>query len=131
MSAGYTTFILKTGFESIYENDDLMLKYREITNKEYEDVDDIIIKLLRKFKNYEFKIYHVKNTMLNYISIERCLAFDVIKFNSDKYKLDMIKKILSSEGDNNDLVMLIESITFQDSKSPILTDSEYLEHITN
>lgn len=126
MSTGYTHFILSTGFECIYDDNELLSSYYEITGKNYENVDDTMIKLIRKYKQFEYKILHVKTKLLPYIKVERNLGFETIVFNSDNYKINLIKKVLSSASDLEDSIMLIESIIFQEYENPTLTDSEFL-----
>ena len=124
----YKHFLITIGFNSIYDTD-LMEKYQDITNNEYEEIDDIMMSLIRECKNKEFKLYHVKEKYIPYITVEKHFAYEMINFDKYRYKLDLIKKILSSETDQNNTVMIIESIIFSDIKSPILTDQEYLELI--
>ena len=131
MSTRYTHFILTSGFEYIHDNEELMQRYYEMTGKEYEYEDEEMMTILRENKNHQYKIYHVKTNMLPYISLNRTFGCDELKFLSEKYKIDTIKKILSSESDNTGAIMLIESVIFQELKSPILTDVEYLELIKN
>lgn len=123
---GYKHYVLTTGFECIYDNEELMQRYFDATGKEYEELDDTMIEIIRDFKQHEQKLYHVKNSMVPYIIIEHRITHDKISFDFNKYKIDMIKKILSSETNLEDSIIIIESLVFQQPVSPILTDSEYL-----
>lgn len=129
MTNNYSHFLVESGFENIHDDVEILTKYFNITKKEYSTLDETMMELIRQSDNSYRKLYHVKKSMLPYVEVKRYIGYDTITFNSDKYKLDMIKKILAGETENEDAMMLIENITFQQTISFILTDTEYLEAI--
>lgn len=126
MTTGYKHYLITTGFDYIYDNEELMDLYYQYTGKEYNNLDDTMINILREKKIPSYKLYHVKQSFTPYIVLGRHLGYETICFDLSRYKLDMIKKILSSETSQEDSLMLIENLVFQDIKSPILSDSDYL-----
>lgn len=124
MSNNYTHYLLKLCFESIYDNKEIMDEYLSKTGKEYETLDATMMDIVRKHKNY--CLYHVKKSLSVYVIVTYNIGYDSIEFDSSKYKIDIIKKILSSESNPDDSIALIESLVFQDKINPILTDEEYL-----
>lgn len=123
----YKHFIIANNFNSLSEDNELLEMYQQITNKEYIYEDEVMLDLIRKYRKNNYNIYHVHNSISFYVKIEYIFGCTKIIFDKDKYKLDSIKKILSSVSDDNNIISLIESIIFSDIKSPILSDEDYLK----
>lgn len=125
----YKHFIIANNFNSLSEDNELLEMYQQITNKEYIEEDEIMLNLIRQYRKNNYSIYHVHNSMSFYVKIDYMFGCFKILFDVNKYKLDSIKKLLSSISDENNIISLIESIIFGDIKSPILSDDDYLKII--
>ena len=114
-----TRFILRNSFCSISDFDDVIDEYKSITGKDYNfDIkDEIMMEILEKQNLLtEFRIVHVKKLYEKFITIISYPNYEEIKINYDSYKIDEIKKILSSEEDLEILISRINDIVFKKIK---------------
>lgn len=125
----YVHYLIRTEFNSIYEYSEILEEYQKITGFNFQNLDNTMIELIRKHKPQSIKLYHVNSKLLPYVEIERNLGYDQIKFNQQKYKIELIKKLLTSENEN--LLSLIEAVIFSDFQNIILSDEEYLFRFSN
>lgn len=129
----FTPVLIRGGFEYIGNMNFILEEYKKVTGKEYEfplyDYD--MVEILRKNKmlgnNIQYNVFYVRNALIPYMIIEQHIAYDSIEINYDRYKLDLIKKVTSSEVDASDAVELIENILFQTAPKLIFTENEYIE----
>lgn len=126
MSDEYEHFLLTFGYDHITDNNSIMLKYKEITCKEYETLDETMIQIIRDGDYNQYKIYHVKKSLLKYVILDTRPGSELLSFDYNKYKIDCIKRILSSEIDSEESILAIEKLTFSKMENPILSDYEYL-----
>lgn len=108
------TVFLRNGISSY--DDEILDEYHKITGNEYNGscYDPIMLKLLI-VNNYIGSVYYIVKVIkkfLPYCVINSTLVFETIHFDINKYKVDMIKRMLSSE--HEDKVTEIETIVFSD-----------------
>lgn len=128
--SSFTSFILRSSCDLLSEYQEIMNKYKELTGKEYIfNNDEVMLSILRstKYINGLFKIVHVRNCFLPYHNIICDIMYEDIEINYDRYKLDLIKKLLSSEMPNESIISITESIVFQVIENAIITDEEFLK----
>uniref|UniRef100_A0A6C0BEH8 Uncharacterized protein n=1 Tax=viral metagenome TaxID=1070528 RepID=A0A6C0BEH8_9ZZZZ len=115
-SSKYISIILRRSFMSIDDFDFLLTEYKELSGEEYNyDLNDqLMISLVVKHKLNitHFSIINVKSCFLNYVIITKHFSYDDIKINYDRFRLDMIKKVLGSECEKEEILRKIEKISF-------------------
>lgn len=104
---------VRNTFLSVYDLHDLLDTYYTITNKNYDDnpMDITMISLIRKYPN-EFKIIKIQKYLVPYIKIISYITHQELEIDYNAYKIDVIKKILSSENDATDILTSIEYVLF-------------------
>ena len=104
---------VRNTFVSIYDIQELQDEYYKIKKKKYDDnpMDEVMISLLRKYNN-EFKIVKIEKYLIPYIKIISYITHQKIEIDYNAYKIDLIKKILSSENELSDIIISIEYVLF-------------------
>ena len=114
----FVTVFLRNGFPS--SDDELDKKYIELTGKKYNGCnhDIIMLDLIQSHGQIDLYYYTVKirRKFLPYCITNNNFLFDTIHFDFNKYKVDEIKKILSSESESKveEIEMLIFSTFNED-----------------
>lgn len=126
----YTEFFLRNTFTCIYEFEDLINEYRQESGKDYEggNNDQLMISLIKKnnkLKQFYFTFVFVKNTLLPYVKIRSDICNEILTIDYNLYKIDLIKKILSTINDFSTIISLIEIVVFQEVEKGIKTEEEY------
>lgn len=124
----YSAIILKNSSQLPHEFNEIINEYKFVTGKNYVSIDSIMINILKKYDNmigFYFKIVYINNNFLSYYNIIDYGSHEEIVINYDKYKLDLIKKCLSTENENENLISLIESIVFKNFSDVIKNEEEY------
>lgn len=130
MSVEYEHFIVTFGYDYIYDNINIMNEYKNITGNNYTCLDEVMMNIIRNGNYNQYKIYHVKKSLVKYITLKSKPGYEYLTFDDKQYKLDTIKKILSSESNCEDAVNLIEKAVFESIELPIISDSQYLSLIS-
>lgn len=107
-------FFLRKFLFSLYEDEILLNEYKYIKGKDYNgsQCDKLMMQLLEKY-NYignEYEIHSIESIYIPYLKIKSNFIGDEYVIDISKYKLDQIKKILSS--DHDDIISKIEKIAF-------------------
>jgi len=124
----YSPILLRNSFQI---PDEFILacdEYFTITGKIYENLDQTMIFILKSYKNligFYFRIVYIKNNFILFSKIINYGSYEDIIIDYNKYKIDLIKRILSSEQENNILIESIESIIFQEINNCIKNEDEY------
>lgn len=132
----FTPLLVRGGSEFISDMDEIMEEYEETTGIEYEflSYDHNMVEILRKHKKLGgcscYHIIYIRTSLVPYIKRRQDMAYEEIIINYDRYKLDLIKKIVGSEAESGDIIQLIENLIFQEVPKLQYTESEYLEMIS-
>lgn len=127
----FTPFVLRCMFSEIDEFPDIENQYKEKTNNHYNgDISDKIMIDILKLNGLIgeqniFKLVYIRDCFLPYMRIIRHMGYDQLEINYDKYKIDILKKILSSENDIETIYRITECILFENIDCGILTEDEY------
>lgn len=112
----YEFYILRRTCLYITDFDDLLDEYKTETNLDYVyNITDInMVRSIIKLNKSEFRIVKVRRYFTPYVEIISHVMYDDIKINYDKFKIDKIKSILSSDRNSDEVVLDIEQICFYD-----------------
>lgn len=103
----------RKSFVSVHDLENILDTYYKITNKNYVDnpTDTVMISLLRQYPN-EFEITTIQKYLVPYVKIISHITHQEIEIDYNAYKIDLIKKMLSSANDAEDILISIEYLLF-------------------
>lgn len=131
----FIPIILRDNCNHICDFPEILKEYEEINGKmyDYNESDESMIEILRKNNllgnSSYFSIVYLKICFVKYYRINRLVCCDSIEINYDRYKIDLIKKLISSEMLSEDIVSLTEGILFQTITKGYFTEHEYISHL--
>lgn len=116
MNSKYEFYILRRTCSLITDFDDLLTEYKNETSIDFKyNINDVNMAMtIIKLKNREFRIVKIRRYFTPYVEIISHVMYEEIIINYDKFRIDKIKSILSSDKNSEEALIDIDQICFYD-----------------
>jgi len=111
------SIIVRNSFSELKDYDFILDEYKNITQKDYnfDTKDEIMIQLLEKYELIpnQFQIIKINENLIKHTRIVSYANYEEVTINYESYKIERLKRLLSSEEEDQDLILKINEIVFE------------------